>query len=269
MSRFRLIATACLVATVLVGHAATVAQETESKAQDLPSGLEVLQRYTKVTGGADNYKAIKTLTTEAMLSIPQMDIGGTIDMAMAPGGKMQFVVEIDGVGKQVMGSDGKHVWAIAGITGARLLEGDEANQLRGRAELTRYYAPKEVFSKIENRGVVDVDGKPAYEVEVTRKSGAEETEYYDVESGLLVKSKIMAMVHGAGELEITTLSEKYTEVGKLKFPFRQVQILPGGNEQVVEFVSYKFNEEIPDSRFVPPAEVKELIDAEADKAPAP
>lgn len=239
------------------------AQDAPSTPENLPSGLDVLKRYAEVTGGAQEYRAVKSLTCEAMLSIPQMNIDGTINMAMTQDGKVNFVVEIDAIGKQEMASDGKHAWALADLTGPRLLAGAEAEQVRGRAELKRFYAPEEVYSKMENRGIEDVQGKPAYRVELTRKSGGSSTEYYDVATGLAVKSTVKAMVHGAGEIEVTTLSSNYKQVGKLKFPFRQVQQLPGGTEQIVEFISYEFNEEIPAARFTPPPEIQKLIDKQA------
>ena len=115
-----------LMFTVAVLLAPTlVAQDTAT----LPKGMDVLTKYRNVTGGKAAYEAIKTMQFEGTVSIPEAGIQGKLVMHYSKPDKLAAEVTIEGIGVTRQGVNGKIAWEISPMTGARLIEGVEANRL--------------------------------------------------------------------------------------------------------------------------------------------
>jgi len=119
MKSFRTVLT-CALAVAATGSAA-FAQATAT----LPSAQEVLAKYVEVTGGEAMLKNLKSRTVKGKMMIKEAGIGGTIVSMAAAGGKSYTEVNIDGIGKELQGSDGETYWAVSNFTGTRILEGAE------------------------------------------------------------------------------------------------------------------------------------------------
>lgn len=89
------------------------------------------------------------------------------------------------------------------------------------------------------RGVEDVNGKQAYAMTVKSKSGTTTTQFFDVETGLLLKDE-----SAQGGQEII----EYQEVGGLKFPKKLKLTIPGLGVVEAE-VTVELNTDIADAEF--------------------
>ena len=78
-------------------------------AQDkkLPEAKQILAQHLKMIGGQENIAKIKSLETEGKLTIRGTGLGGTIKVTNEEGGRFLQVTEIAGIGREVVGSDGK------------------------------------------------------------------------------------------------------------------------------------------------------------------
>ena len=105
--------------------------------------------------------------------------------------------------------------------------------------------------KLQVQGTEKVAGKDAYKVLVTPPSGKTQTEYYDVQSKLLVKSESEKM---ANNMTVSTTVEfgEYKKIGNLIFPHKQkITAAAGGQDQAFEMTvkEIKLNEGITAADF--------------------
>lgn len=246
-----------LILTLACGclTAASPAQETDP----LPSAEDVLKAYVKATGGLEKYKAVKSMSAQGTVSVPQAGIEGEIDVLQVVPNKVRVNTELTGLGTIKQGSNGKTAWELSAITGPRVLKGEEAKQLMEEANMKKIYMPQSYYKEMKCVGVEDVDGDKCYQLELTKPNGSLQTDFYSVESKLHVKS-ITEVVSNMGEMKISVQISDYREVKGIKIPFKLEQALPNGITQVLEFSKLQFNAEIPEDAFVLPDEIKELLD---------
>ena len=100
------------------------------------------------------------------------------------------------------------------------------------------------------------DKRPVYRLKVVLKSGTEQEELYDVETGMQIGQEARRE-SPFGTAPTTTIFRDYRKYGAVKFPAVQVQRVLG-IEQVVTFTSYEFDV-VPASTFDLPAVIKALI----------
>lgn len=248
-----------LMAIALLSN--VVVAQSDSQEKDLPSAESILMKHIDATGGVENYKKVKTMSAEGTISVPAAGIEGTMTMKAKFPGKVAVVADLGGVGKTVQGSDGKYAWMENPMMGSRLVEGDEKKQLSDQSNMDRYISPKDYFKSMKTIGIEDANGEDAYRVELEKKDGNKQTEFYSVKSGLLVQTIVKVEIAGMGDMEVTMQHGDYKKTGDLKSAHKMVQKLPvgGGMEQVMEFDKLEYNVEIDESEFVPPAEIKKLI----------
>ena len=243
------------VFTLTVGfHASTQAQD------DLPSGKEVLQRFVKVTGGMDKYKAIKSMTAEGKVSIPAANVEGEMKIFHQYPNKVLVEANISGLGEQKRGSNGDVAWENSTLQGPRILDGSEAKQLTQEANLERIFMPEKFYSEMKCVGKETVDDDECYKVELTSKDGKKIVDFYSIDSGLKVKSNLTMEVQGS-EMQIETKISDYRQVGdSIKASYKVEAVFPNGMSQVVQMEKVKYNAEIAEDKFNLPGEIKELID---------
>lgn len=233
-----------------------VALVDEPAAAKLPSGEEILDAYVKATGGADAYTKLENRTSTGSVDIPAVGIKGSIVTVQAAPNKARITMDLPGVGKSEQGTDGETVWEKNPVTGVRILEGAERDmmlrQLRFNAELNW----KESYKSAETVTVEDVEGKPAYKVKLTAHDGSVTHNYYDKESGLLLKSDSIYKSQ-MGDMPISVLVGEYKEVDGIKMPMLATQTLQGMQMKLVT-ESVQHNTTLAADAFELPEEVKAL-----------
>lgn len=223
---------------------------------DLPSAATVMNRFVEVSGGKAAYDAIKTEHAVGSLEIAGAGIKGTIEVYSAAPDKSYGEVDITGVGKIEEGSNGSIAWENSVLQGARIKTGDEAaaaireSAMDVRTNWQKYYKSAEVS------GVETVDGKTCYKIVMQPLTGAPENDYYDKDSGLLVK-QTSEYDTPMGKVPVEVTMSDYRKQGDLLMPFHVEQHLANQTFDT-DFTKYEFNVAIPDSRFDLPAEIKAL-----------
>jgi hypothetical protein len=107
-------------------------------------------------------------------------------------------------------------------------------------------------------GSEDVEGRPAWRVDMIPKEGKPETFFFDKESGLLVR---ITTVLGTpvGDIPSETTMGDYRAVDGIQTSFRMTQKAMNQNI-VMRFDKIVYNAPIPKGRFDLPAAVKSLLD---------
>lgn len=233
----------------------------------LKTGDEVLARYTEATGGADKYKAVKSLSQEASLSIPAAGIQGSISFKISGDDRFLTTAEIPSAGvKEASGILGDIGWADSPATGTRLVEGNELEQLKGGLNLQQYYDPKKVYDEVLLLDETEeVEGEECYVVRLTRPSGNISYEYFSIASGLKLKGKTTADTPN-GEIDVESIYSEYKEFGGILHPTKLVQKLPNGLELEIQVKNIETNIEFPEGTFDLPENVKKLVEKKKEKA---
>ena len=223
---------------------------------DLPSAASVIDHFVQATGGKEAYDAVKSETSSGTFSIAASGINGTIKEYAAPPAKAYAVMDIPGVGKMEEGTDGKIAWENSALLGARMLTGDEAAAALRKASSDVVTNWQKYYKSAEVTGIETIDGKACYRVSMTPLKGPVETDYYDKDSGLLLKSSATYDTP-MGPVPAETLMSDYRKQGDVTLPFHIRQNM-AGQQFDIKLDKVELNADVPDSRFDPPAEIKAL-----------
>ncbi len=186
----------------------------------------VLDKYIQAIGGK---KAIEDIRTLVMVSSTEMQ--GTpirITQKLASPGKFRMAIEAMGmvVQKIVLNQDKGYMEA----QGQKQdLTEDQVTVFQRQADMQADLHPDQYGLSYHLLGTEAVDGKDAYVLEELSKDGRKSTRYYDVASGLLVKSINEGEMMGQKMVQ-TNIYGDYREVknGKgFKVPFSLEQTPPG------------------------------------------
>ena len=223
----------------------------------LPPAETILNHYIEVTGGKAAWEKRKTEVATGTVEIVAQGIKGTLAHYSADPDKSYTVLEIDGIGKIEEGQAGGVAWDNSVIQGPRIKSGEEKSQAIREATFNAPLHWHEIYSKVETVGVDKVDGEDCYKVVMTPADGKPVTVYFQKKSGLEIKTA-MKVVSQIGEVDVESTASNYKEFDGVLMPTTVVQNVAG---QVLKMTvqNVKVNEDIPASRFEPPAEVKALL----------
>jgi hypothetical protein len=226
-----------------------------SSAADPPSGESLLQLSIDKSGGAEAYARAKNMTASGTVEMPAQNITGTIAI-FEEGEKSYMAMDIAGIGKIEGGFDGETAWENSALQGPRILEGEEKVEAKRAARLSLLTDWRNDYKSARTVGSEDVDGKPAWKVEMTPKEGKPETFYFDRDSGLLVR---IAAVRSTplGDVATQSTMSDFRSVDGILTPFTQTETAM--NQSIVTHLkSVSYNVPLPKDRFDLPASIKSL-----------
>jgi outer membrane lipoprotein-sorting protein len=250
-----------LALAVIAPLSSGIVASAQTAPKTLPKADTILEQYVEATGGRAAYEKVKSTVATGEVEIPAANLKGKLEIFEAAPNRMAVVIELGPIGKTVQGTDGKTVWENSPINGERELDGPEKEAFLLQAAFNKELRWKELYASVECTDLVDVDGKPAYKVVLTPKSGNPSIEYYDKTSHLQVKGT--ATTKGPmGEISVDVYPSDYKKVNGILMPMTVTQKVLG-QELVMRITDVKHNVDIPASTFSPPASLKE---PEAKKA---
>lgn len=220
-------------------------------AADLPTGESLLQRYIDSSGGAAAYAKAKNMAMSGSVEMQGRSISGTVTI-FEEGEKSYTAMDFPGIGKVEEGYDGETAWEDSALEGPRILEGDEKASATRAATLALITSWRKVYKDAHTVGEADVDGKPAWKVEMTPHTGKPETFFFDKTSGLLVR--ISAVLSTAmGEIATEATMSDFRPVDGILTPFAITEKAMSQNI-LMRFSKIAYNADIPPNRFdLPPA----------------
>jgi hypothetical protein len=222
----------------------------------LPSARQIIDKFLQATGGADTFKAIRSMHAKGVFSITGQQLGGELEMMAARPNKLLTRVRIEGIGPIEEGYDGKVGWSIDPIQGPALLKDRQLNE---RADEAWFDGPLHADDHVKSMTVIGRDevlGRPAYRLKVVTTRGVEQFEFFDIENGLQVAVDASRDTP-LGIVPTVTYLRDYQKFGPLLLPSKVVQRVLG-QEQVFTFSSYEFDT-VPPNTFDLPAPIKALI----------
>lgn len=237
------------------GLAACFVLPLSAQEKKLPKAEDLLDKYVQATGGKGAQEKVKSRVTKGTMSL--QGITGKLTIYQKAPNLMLMEVELPGLGAIKSGTDGKIVWEVNPIKGAEIHKGAKAEELLRSADIAGDVNWRKHFKEVKTVEEVEINGKPAYEVQLTSTSGVKQTRYFDKESGLLVRMK-NHIDSPMGELEVVSDVSDYKKFGELLYATKIRQSVLG---QTIELrvTDVEHNVNIPAERFALPKEVKDLL----------
>ena len=136
-------------------------------------------------------------------------------------------------------------------------EGEEKDASLREATFNSKLKWRLLYKKAECTGTEMIGERKSYKVVLTPSAGKPFEQYYDVESGLLVRS-VVTVNSSAGSVLSENSYSDYKEAGGVQFPHKLTHRI-GMEETVVVLDSVRCNVDIAWYRFDLPPEVKALL----------
>ncbi len=230
--------------------AAAPASTTQATAAT-PTADQVLDHYVQAIGGRAAWMKLTSRVSKGSIEIPAMDnLSGTVEIHEKAPSLMLAVINLGGAAFE-QGFDGTTAWSDNPRDGLRVLTGGELEDAKREAN---FYHPLELqknYTKLTISGIERVNEHDTYVVVAMREKGAPDKMYFDVQSGLLVRS-VNQRYTPDGLTEFQADVEDYTALDGVKLPFT-VRQSGGGSAFVIHFTEVQHNVQLTDAQFAKPA----------------
>lgn len=232
----------------------------------LPAAREILDRFVKAIGGRDALARHSSMHETGVLEFVGAGIKADLNIFMAKPNRLLTRMAIPGMGEISRGFDGTTGWQIEPTAGPMVLSGKQLDQMKVEADFMGMMHDAASFTSAQTTGLVDFEGKPAYEVKLVRAGGDTATEYFDPQSGLQV-GLVRTAESPMGRMTVTGTVGDYKPFGGVLLPTHMTQKLPTGQQMAVTLTAVEFDA-VPADAFALPAPIKALATPAANPAPA-
>ena len=249
-----------VAASTAAGQAtATQPPATQNKPADtaaLPSAQSIIDKHIAAIGGRKALESHNSVSTKGSVSMPAAGITGTLETYAARPNKALVKMTLAGLGEVAEGYDGKTAWSTNPMTGPMIVTGEELEQKAFNYNFDRALGMAEQYASMKTAEKTTFDGRPVYKLELTRKAGAVDTEYYDVETGLKIGS-MTDLKTSMGTVTATSTISDYKKFGDIMQPTTIKQVA-SGQQIVLTFTDVTYDKVDP-AVFELPAAIKALL----------
>jgi outer membrane lipoprotein-sorting protein len=142
------------------------------------------------------------------------------------------------------------------LQGARIKDGEEKAAMERASKISPLSSWRDFYTDGKTLGTEDVDGRPAWKIEMTPKQGKPEMFYLDKETMLLVRTTA-TIPTAMGEIPVDAQMGDYRVVDGIQTPFTMTQKAMS-QTMVMHFDKVQYNAPIPPGRFDLPPAVKAI-----------
>jgi outer membrane lipoprotein-sorting protein len=217
----------------------------------------IVGKYLESIGGAENWKAVKTMKLTGMVPTPQGDF--TFEMFRKTPNK--FIISLTVMDQKMVPQafDGETAWTLNPFAGEPIpqkLPEDQAKAVKLESDFEDPfidYAKK--GNEVTYEGTEAVDGVNCHKLKLTRnkgKTGEESvtTYFLDTETNLPIMSRQTPAAGQMAGQEVSTYYSDYQDTGNgLILPFTLDTKVGGQSVQIVKFTAAEFNGEVSDEIF--------------------
>jgi predicted Zn-dependent peptidase len=219
-----------------------------SKLKAVPAGITpktVISSYLKAIGGEKALLAVKDQRMKMNADIQGRSI--SMESVRKAPNKFAMTVKMGSmtIQKQVFdGTKGKK----SGLQGSGDITGEELEDLKAEAVMNQEMNYEKSGYKMELKGIEPVDGNDAYILELVSASGKKSTEWYDVKSGLKVKSSSSTKGEDGSVIVQTSTYGPYKEIEGLQYP-TWISVSGGQMPLTLKLESVEVNKGVKDTEF--------------------
>jgi hypothetical protein len=241
----RIEVTVALLMVVVALPLGILAQET------LSDPYEILGQHYEAVGGLEKLKSDSTTHFEGRISLFGME--GTVKQWSKPPYRQRQEISLPAF-EYVSGDNGDFAWVVDQNGKLQVKKDDTSlkkREVEALMDLYEHLDPESGVFTLALEGIEQVAGEECYAIRISNSiSESEKLVYIRTADFYQVKSVVIEPDH-----EMHILSSDFREVDGLLVPFKQeMEILPIGQKQSLEILTYEVNIDIDPERFEPPAE---------------
>ena len=240
----------------LAAQAPQTSAPAASASVKLPAAREIIDRHIRAIGGRDAILAQTSTHLIGTVSMPAAGLSGKMETFHAKPNRFLQRMSLPGIGDIEEGFDGKVGWTTSPLTGPLLFEGRQLEERAFDADYFEELKSPERYASITTVEKTTFDERPAYKVRLVKKNGAEDIEFYDVETGLKIGA-IATRESPMGPMQGTTSYGDYKQFGPLRQP-TSLKVTTLNVQMVMSILTLEYGKVDP-AIFVLPAQIKALV----------
>ncbi len=226
----------------------------------LPSAQQVFDRHIEVTGGRDAYEKLRNVEVQGTITVTRS--GQAMDFTeyrAAPNKHLQ-IMEPEDRGVRSRGCDGETVWLLSEDKDPFILEGAAKAALMRQETFNSSLYMAGLYEFVETVGIEEVGEIECYHVRLTPPQGLTESNFYSIDSGLLVMRRVLVRVGASyGDVPRDLALGEYQETDGIRSP-RNLRKTQMGQEIIVTIDSIEYNVDLADDFFDLPSEVQAALE---------
>jgi len=242
-----ILSVACLVVFTasLIPVAAQNAPESAT-----PSVDEILDKHVQALGGRVAIEKLTSRVSKGTFELDQMPGPAAEEIYQKAPNKQLMITDAPSFGVVRFGFNGSAGWQEMPPTGLQDVTGSQLAAMKRNTPFYRDIMLKEIYPQMVLKGQENVDGRNTYVIEATPADGSAELLYFDVDSGLLVRTR--AETEGpTGKVMADTTLDDFREVDGVKIPFTIRHSQPAFGF-VIKLTEVEHNVPIDDAKFDKP-----------------
>ncbi len=202
----------------------------------------VLENYIKSIGGKEALAKVKSYEQTGTMSMAMVPAPLNMVVKMKDNSKLKMNISMSGMEIMKQVYDGKK-GAMVQMGQASAMEEAELAEMKVQADLSAPLNYDKYGITATLKGVGSINKEDAYVIELTKPGGTITTEYYSINTGLLIKSITVT----DGEVS-ETIYKKYGTSGAIKFA-SEYTTSAGGQQMDFAISEMKLNPKIDDKEF--------------------
>ncbi len=222
----------------------------------LPAAREIIDRHIREVGGRAAILAHSSTHIVGTASMPAAGLSGKMEIFHAKPNRYLQRVSFPGIGEIEEGFDGKVGWTTSALTGPILFDGKQLEERAFDAEFYDELKTAERYTSITTLEKMMFEDRPVYKVRLVKKTGGEDVEFYDVETGLKAGGQA-TRESPMGPMQGTTVYSDYRKFGVLRQP--STMKMTTLNVQMVMTIAALEYDNVDPAIFSPPPQIKALI----------
>jgi hypothetical protein len=246
----------CAAVLAIVPAAAQAPKPAAPAATALPPAREIIDRHIREIGGREAILAHTSMHIVGTASMPAAGINGKLEIFHAKPNKFLQRVSFSGVGEIEEGFDGKVGWTTSALTGPMLFEGKKLEEQAFDGEFYDELKTPDRYTSITTIEKTTFENRPVYKVRLVKKTGGEDIEFYDVETGLKAGGQA-TRESPMGPMPGTTAYGDYKKFGTIRQP--STMKMTTLNVQMVMSIAAIEYDTVDPAVFTPPPQIKALI----------
>jgi len=222
----------------------------------LPSARSIIDRHIKEIGGREAILALNSTHATGTISLPGPGLTGKLEVFHAKPNKALQRMSLPGIGDVEEAFDGKVGWSLSPMTGPTLIDGKQLEERSFDSDFFEELKSADRYSSMTTLERTTFEARPVYKIRLVKKTGGEDIEFYDMETGLragLISTRESPM----GPMQSTVVLSEYKKFGKLLQP-TTMKVSMMGTQMVMSIAEIDYDKVDP-AVFAPPAAIKALV----------
>jgi hypothetical protein len=220
-----------------------------------PTVYDILTKYIAALGGRGAISKLTSRVSKGTLQIVGVEEWGTAESYAKAPNKYCSIITFPGGGEVRRGFDGHTAWLRRPDAGVSDLTGQDLSSMQRSSNFYQSIELDKLYPKLTLKGQETVAAYPAYVLEGDPGDGTLRRMYFDISSGLMIRTdeEMNAQTdNGLTRITSQTFLEDYREVEGVKQPF-SIRQMNGALTVIIHLTEVRVNEPVDDAIFAKPA----------------